>query len=105
MPVESMSVRALMGMVKELATPGMERASFISFFRVSTVMPGRHCASGFRLMTVSNISSGAGSVAVSARPALPNTWATSGNFFSSLSCSCSSFETSVMPAAGTVTGM
>ena len=30
MPVESMSIRALIGIVKELATPGMVRASFIS---------------------------------------------------------------------------
>ena len=51
----------------------MVRASFISSFSFSTVMPGRHCDSGFRLITVSNISRGAGSVAVSALPALPKT--------------------------------
>ena len=38
----------------------------------------RHSLSGFRLITVSNISVGAGSVAVVARPALPHTDKTSG---------------------------
>jgi hypothetical protein len=45
---------------------------------LSVVIPGRHCDSGFRLITVSNISSGAGSVALAARPALPMTDSTSG---------------------------
>ena len=86
MPVASMSIRAFMGMVKELETPGMVRASFISSFSFSTVMPGRHWDSGFRLITVSNISRGAGSVAVSALPALPKTLSTSGMRFRILSC-------------------
>jgi hypothetical protein len=73
-----MSIRALMGMVNELATPGMVSASFNSSLRDSTVTPGRHSDSGFKLITVSNISRGAGSVAVSARPAFPKTWETSG---------------------------
>jgi hypothetical protein len=34
-------------------------------------MPARHCSRGLNWIVVSNISSGAGSVAVSARPALP----------------------------------
>ena len=42
MPVESISILAFMGMVKELETPGMVRASFISMFSLSTVMPFRH---------------------------------------------------------------
>src|SRR4030088_1268623 len=41
-------------------------------------MPARHRFGGLNWMVVSNISSGAGSVAVSARPALPKTRATSG---------------------------
>ena len=75
MPVESMSIRPLIGMVQALATPGIERALSSSSRRSPTVLNrGRHSSSGFRLTTVSNISSGAGSVGVSARPALPNTW-------------------------------
>jgi hypothetical protein len=37
-------------------------------------MPDRHSLSGLRLITVSNISVGAGSVAVAARPALRHGW-------------------------------
>src|SRR5204863_6981760 len=79
MPVESMSMRALIGMVQALETPGNCSDLSISATSLSTVMPGRHSLSGFRLITVSNISIGAGSVAVEARPALPQTDATSGN--------------------------
>ena len=64
-------MRALIGMVQAFDTPGNCSAASISAISLSMVMPGRHCAFGFRLMTVSNISVGAGSVAVSARPALP----------------------------------
>ena len=71
MPVDSMSMRALIGMVQALETPGNCSERSISWMRPSTVRPGRHCSFGFRLMTVSNISMGAGSVAVCARPALP----------------------------------
>ena len=95
-----MSIRALIGIVKEFDTPGMERASLSSFLSFSTVIPGRHCDSGFRLITVSNISSGAGSVAVSARPALPKTWATSGIFLMIRSWRLRSFPTSATEAAG-----
>ena len=49
MPVASMSILAFMGMVKELETPGMVRASFISSFSFSTVMPGRHCGLGLQV--------------------------------------------------------
>src|SRR3984893_9982886 len=79
MPVESMSLRALIGMVQALETPGNCSALYIAAISLSTVMPDRHSVSGFRLMTVSNISVGAGSVAVDARPAFPQTEATSGN--------------------------
>ena len=44
-------------------------------------MPGRHWLSGLSVMVVSNMSSPAGSVAVSARPAFPHTCSTSGNHF------------------------
>ena len=69
MPVASMSMRALIGMVQAFETPGNCSALSISATRLSVVTPGRHSSFGFRLMTVSNISVGAGSVEVSARPA------------------------------------
>ena len=54
-------------------------ALFISSIRPSLVMPGRHSERGFSITVVSIISTGAGSVAVSARPSLPKTRSTSGN--------------------------
>src|SRR5208283_3348971 len=69
------------------------------------VIPGLHCDSGFRLTTVSNISRGAGSVGVSARPALPNTCDTSGIRIRIRSWSWMSLDTSDTEAAGTVTGI
>ena len=68
-------------------------------------MPGRHALSGLRLMTVSNISVGAGSVAVLARPALPQTEATSGKDLMILSCVCSSSAALVIESPGSVVGM
>ena len=62
MPVASMSMRALIGMVQAFETPGNCSALSISAIRLSMVTPGRHSSFGFRLMTVSNISVGAGSV-------------------------------------------
>src|ERR1039458_2161204 len=96
MPVVSMSTRALMGIVHAFAVPGILSAWFISStnwsvemwsgvnlrnmafphlgaheeYQVSTF---RHSVSGLRTMTVSIIENGAGSVDVSARPALPPT--------------------------------
>ncbi len=70
-PVASMSVRALIGMVQAFETPGNCSALSSSAIRPSTVKPGRHCCFGLRLTIVSNISVGAGSVAVSALPAFP----------------------------------
>ena len=52
-------------MVQALETPGNCSALSISAIRLSTVTPGRHSSFGLRLMMVSNISDGAGSVAVS----------------------------------------
>ena len=86
MPVVSMSMRALMGMVQAFETPGSFSAAFSSATSClremwSGVMwrktafsplgrpggvPGvarvRHCDCGFSVMTVSSIESGAGSV-------------------------------------------
>ena len=60
MPVASMSMRARIGIVQALDTPGNCIALSISAMSLSIVMPGRHSLSGFRFTTVSNISSGAG---------------------------------------------
>ena len=79
-PVDSMSIRVLMGMVQALVNPGNWIAWFISSVSFPTVIPGRHSDSGFKVMVVSIMDSGAGSVAVSARPTLPKTWWTSGNW-------------------------
>ena len=54
---------------------------------------------------VSNISDGAGSVAVDARPALPNTDATSGNERMMRSWVCSSSAALVTEMPGSVVGM
>jgi hypothetical protein len=105
MPVDSMSMRALIGIVQALLIPGNCSALSISAINVSTVTPGRHWSSGFRLMMVSNISTGAGSVAVAARPALPNTLATSGKLLMMRSEVCSSSPALVTDMPGTLTGM
>ena len=105
MPVESMSMRALIGIVQAFETPGNCSALSISAISLSTVMPGRHSLSGFRLITVSNISVGAGSVAVEARPALPHTEATSGNDLMILFWVCSSSAALVTERPGSVVGI
>jgi hypothetical protein len=105
MPVESMSMRALIGIVQALETPGNCSALSISAISLSTVMPGRHSFPGLRLITVSNISVGAGSVAVAARPALPQTEATSGNDLMILFWVCTSSEALVTDRPGSVVGM
>ena len=60
---------------------------------------------GAALMTVSIISSGEGSVGVSARPALPTTISTSGKRRSMASRALRSSAASATDARGTVTGM
>ena len=66
---------------------------------------GRHSESGLSCTTVSIIENGAGSVEVSARPALPWTLTTSGNCFRMRSCVCSRREASVTVMPGSVVGM
>src|SRR6266403_4626176 len=105
MPVASISMRALIGMVQALLTPGNCNALSISAISLSTVEPARHSLSGLRLITVSNISVGAGSVAVDARPAFPQTEATSGNDLMILSCVCTSAAALVTDRPGSVVGM
>ena len=85
MPVASISIRPLMGIVQALVTPGNRTASSISAMSRLYVIPGRHSFFGLRVMVVSNMSSGAGSVAVLARPAFPKTVSTSGNVARTLS--------------------
>ncbi len=128
MPVESMSIRALIGIVHAFVVPGIFSARSISSTSSSCEMwsrhtwrrtpashPGaqdeyqrsffRHSDSGFRRTVVSIIENGAGSVEVSARPALPNTRSTSGKDFRTRSCTCSSRSASVTEMPGSVVGM
>ena len=100
-----MSVRAFIGIVQAFVTPGILSASSISSTSFSVVMPGRHWSSGLRLMIVSNISKGAGSVAVRALPALPKTESTSGKSFIILSWVWSISAALVTETPGRVTGM
>ena len=71
-------------------------------YQVSTL---RHSDFGFRMMTVSSIESGAGSVEVSARPAFPSTRSTSGNCFMMRSVTCNNRCASPMEMPGIVDGM
>ena len=104
-PVASMSMRPLIGMVQELVTPGKSSAASISSTSFSCVSPSRHSPSGFSTIVVSNMASGAGSVAVVARPALPKTLATSGNEARMLSCLISVSRAVAMLTPGSVVGM
>ena len=69
------------------------------------VMPGRHSSRGLNWIVVSIISIGAGSVAVSARPTLPNTLATSGTVLISRSVCCSSSPALPADKPGSAVGM
>ena len=71
-------------------------------YQVSTF---RHSAFGLRVITVSSMDRGAGSVGVSARPALPSTRSTSGNCLMIRSVTWSSFCASPMEMPGMVEGM
>jgi hypothetical protein len=105
MPVESMSIRVLMGMVQALVRPGNWMALSSSSTSVSMVMPSRHSDSGFSVMVVSIMLKGAGSVAVSARPIFPKVWCTSGNEAIIRSVCWSSSLALVMEMPGKVVGM
>ena len=129
MPVVSMSIRFLIGMVQALVVPGIWSLRSISStsssheirsgqIRVSTrplSQPGAqeeykrgfslHSDGGFRTTVVSIIEKGAGSVEVSARPAFPSTLSTSGNDLSSWSWTWSSRLASVTEIPGSVVGM
>ena len=127
-PVESMSMRALMGIVHAFVVPGIFSAWSISSTSSSWEMRSphtwrkapashsgaheeyqrsffRHSNSGLRMTVVSIIENGAGSVDVSARPALPKTRSTSGNDFRMRSCTCRRRSASVTEIPGSVVGM
>jgi len=98
-------MRLRIGGTQMFERPGtltMRSSSSTSF---SGVIPGRHSPCGFNWIVVSNISSGAGSVAVSARPALPNTLATSGTVLMSRSVCCKSSEALPAESPGSAEGM
>ncbi len=105
MPVASMSMRLRIGGTQTLARPGTLTAASSSSISFGVVIPGRHWSRGFSWITVSNISSGAGSVAVSARPALPNTRATSGTVLIMRSVCCSSSAALPADSPGSAVGM
>ena len=84
-PVANISIRVLIGITQALVTPGSLTKASSSFFKLSVVTPSRHSSCGFNWIKVSIIVSGAGSVAVSARPTLPNTVFTSGTVLINLS--------------------
>jgi hypothetical protein len=65
----------------------------------------RHSERGFRTITVSSMESGAGSVEVSARPALPSTRSTSGKRVSIRSVFCSRICAWLTEIPGIVVGM
>ena len=65
----------------------------------------RHSDFRFRIMTVSSMESGAGSVEVSARPAFPSTRSTSGNCLRMRSVTWRSLCASPMEMPGMVEGM
>ena len=65
----------------------------------------RHSSSDFNTTVVSNIENGAGSVDVSARPALPKTLSTSGKARSTLSWAINSSCACATEMPGSVVGM
>ena len=104
-PVASISVRVWMGIHQTLGIPVNCRAASSLLTSASQVSPRGHSLCGRSCTMVSNISSGAGSVGVEKRPALPNTLPTSGNAFStrSIRWMTSLALASLMP--GTAVGM
>ena len=104
-PVASMSIRLRMGGTQILDKPGTLTMRSSSSTSLSGVMPARHWLLGLNWIVVSNISIGAGSVAVSARPAFPWTVATSGRVLMSRSVCCSSSAALPTDKPGRAVGM
>ena len=105
MPVASMSMRPLIGIVQALATPGIFTAESICDTSLSYVIPARHSLNGLSVIVVSNMSRPAGSVAVFARPALPHTCSTSGNRLRISSCTRRISRARATLTPGRVVGM
>ena len=104
-PVASMSMRVLIGITQALVTPGYCTAASNASMIFRESMPSRHSSFGFSWMTVSIMVRGAGSVAVSARPILPNTCLTSGTARIRRSVCCSSSWALPIDRPGRVVGM
>ena len=100
-----MSMRLRIGGTQMLDSPGTLTMRSSSSTSLSCVSPGRHWLFGLNWIVVSNISSGAGSVAVSARPALPYTLATSGTVLIRRSVCCSRERAASVESPGSVVGM
>ena len=104
-PVESMSIRVLIGIVQAFVRPGKCNCLSISSTSLSIVMPAGHSSCGFSLTIVSIMLKGAGSVAVSARPIFPKTLITSGNVLRIRSVCWRSCFALVIDMPGSVVGM
>ncbi len=98
-------MRFRIGGTQMLDSPGTRTARSSSSTSLSVVMPGRHSSRGLNWIVVSIISSGAGSVAVSARPILPNTLCTSGICLIIRSVCCSSSPALPADSPGSAVGM
>ena len=105
MPVASMSIRLRIGGTQMFESPGTCTVRSSSSTSLAVVIPGRHSSRGLNWIVVSIISIGAGSVAVSARPTLPNTRATSGTVLISRSVCCSSSPALAADSPGSAVGM
>src|SRR5438128_12074379 len=104
-PVVSISVRVWIGIQKMFAMPGVLMFALTSARSFSHVIPFRHSLGGLSGMIVSNMDNGAGSVGVSACPALPNTVTASGIFLNYQYCICILFVTSVIDIHWSAVGM
>ena len=106
MPVASMSMRALIGMVQALLTPGNCSARSISAISLSTVMPARHSRLGLEVdhglehLQRRRIGRGGGAPAPCRTPTRPR-----GTILMILSWVCSSSADLVTERPGRVTGM
>ena len=98
-------MRLRIGGTQMFDNPGTRTVRSSSSTSRSIVMPGRHWSRGLKRIVVSIISSGAGSVAVSARPTLPNTRSTSGTDLIIRSVSCRSSAALAADNPGKAVGM
>ncbi len=105
-PVDSMSILVLIGIVQALASPGNFIAASISAMSSCVVLSGSgHSERSLSRAMVSSIDSGAGSVAVSARPTFPNTVSTSGKVRRILSVCCNNSLAFVIETPGNEVGI